>query len=166
MISGLLFPRKYKKSIFNINFADFYKKGYRAVIFDIDNTLAKRYTKKPCKKTIAFLNGLKTLGFSIALLSNNSRKRVKLFNEELGFVAIHRAGKPGTKGITKALNQLGIPKSHSILVGDQIFTDCICGNRCGIYTILVEPIHSAEEWFVRLKRLPEKLVLGLYKVLK
>ena len=34
-----LFPDEYYDSTYSINFEDYYKKGYRGIIFDIDNTL-------------------------------------------------------------------------------------------------------------------------------
>ena len=36
---SLFFPNEYVDSTYSINFEEFYKAGYRGVIFDIDNTL-------------------------------------------------------------------------------------------------------------------------------
>ena len=34
----LLYPHAYVESVFSIDFKELYDKGYRAIIFDIDNT--------------------------------------------------------------------------------------------------------------------------------
>ena len=42
------------------------------------------------------------------------------------------------------------------VVGDQIFTDVLGGNRAGCFTILTEPFDKNEFWFVKVKRLFER----------
>ena len=38
---------------------------------------------------------------------------------------------------------MGAEKGQTAIVGDQVFTDILGGNRAGISTILVEPIRLA-----------------------
>ena len=38
------------------------------------------------------------------------------------------------------------------VVGDQIFTDVLGGNRCKMFTILVEPIKEKDFWYTAWKR--------------
>ena len=38
---GLLFPKAYEKSTYDIDFEKLYAIGYRGIIFDIDNTLVE-----------------------------------------------------------------------------------------------------------------------------
>ena len=158
------FPSQLEKSIFHIDYNKLWQKGYKALVFDIDNTLAKRTDPKPNHKTTTLINHLVKMGFKIALLSNNSKNRVDIFNKELRLPAVYKAKKPGSKGITQALKMLQIKdKRKAVLIGDQIFTDSYCGKRFNIYTIIVKPIdEKAEEWYVRLKRFPEKWVLKSY----
>ena len=59
---------------------------------------------------------------------------------------------------------MGTTKETTIFVGDQIFTDVLGGNLAGIRTILVKPIHPKEEIQIVLKRIPEKLILFLFKI--
>ena len=47
------------------------------------------------------------------------------------------------------------------VVGDQLFTDMLGGNRLNMFTILVKMIDPREELFVHLKRYLEKAVLVL-----
>jgi predicted HAD superfamily phosphohydrolase YqeG len=45
-----------------------------------------------------------------------------------------------------------------------MFTDILGGNRSGIYTIMVKPIHKHEFPYTRyVSRPPEKLLLGWFK---
>jgi predicted HAD superfamily phosphohydrolase YqeG len=45
------------------------------------------------------------------------------------------------------------------VIGDQIFTDVLGGNRLNLHTILVNPINRKEFFFTRLVRLVEKFVM-------
>ena len=49
------------------------------------------------------------------------------------------------------------------VIGDQIFTDVLGGNRMGLYTILVTPISDKEFIWTRLMRRLERLVLNYLK---
>ncbi|MCL2854244.1 MAG: YqeG family HAD IIIA-type phosphatase [Defluviitaleaceae bacterium] len=146
-------------SVTEINYDKFWEQGIRGLIFDIDNTLATFDIALPDEQTTAFLRGLEKKGFAICFLSNNSKKRVKLFSEGLGYPHIWRAQKPRRSGLRRAMDILGLDKSQVVLIGDQIFTDCLAGNRAGVYTVLTAPINTRDEWQVKLKRFPEKLVL-------
>ena len=52
---------------------------------------------------------------------------------------------------------------NTLFVGDQLFTDVWGARRCGIYSILVQPIAKHEEIQIVLKRYLEKIVLASYK---
>jgi len=157
-----LFPKEMTDSVRHIDYDRLWKMGIRGLIFDIDNTLVTFDIKKPPEDIIKFLDSLAKKGFDICLLSNNGQKRVEGFSDELGYPHIWKAKKPGIKSVSKALTILGHEKNKVVIIGDQIFTDCFCGNRFGIYTILTKPIAKRDEWTVRLKRWPEKLVLKAY----
>lgn len=156
------FPQQYSNSIFEIDFAGLYERGIRGLILDVDNTLVTYDIPEPPEEIVSFLNQLTGQGFKICLLSNNGEQRVKIFNERLKLNAIHKAGKPQKKGINRAVALMELQCDEVVLIGDQLFTDVWCGNRCGIHTILVKPIALRDEWTVRLKRIPEKWVMKAY----
>ena len=156
------FPAEMADSVYAIDYDKLWKAGIRGLIFDIDNTLATFDVPHPDEKTITFLNKLTTKGFAIAFLSNNKKERVEIFNKDLGYPHIWKAKKPSLKGINKIMKMLNLPKEKLILIGDQIFTDCWVGQRAGIHTILTKPIALRDEWQVKLKRYPEKIVLRAY----
>jgi len=137
-------------------------KGIKGLILDIDNTLVPSFIKEADDKTLKWINMVREQGLKACIVSNARKKRVELFNEKLGLEAIYRASKPGRRSFTKALDVLGLDVSQTAVVGDQIFTDVYGGNRLGMYTILVKPIHKEEFFFVKLKRFPEKYILKRY----
>jgi len=157
------FPDEMVDSVFDINYDRFYAAGVRGIIFDIDNTLATFDIAKPCDETTTLLRNLVEKGFKVAFLSNNSKERVVVFNEDLGYPHIWRAKKPRLYGLWTLVKIMGFSRKKVILVGDQIFTDCWVGNRAGIYTILTKRIADRDEWQVKLKRIPEKIVLSAYR---
>jgi hypothetical protein len=156
------FPLEMAESVFDIDYDKFWETGIRGLIFDIDNTLATFDVALPNEATTALLNGLAEKGFVICFLSNNRRKRVEVFSKDLGFDHVWRANKPMLKGVRRALRLLGLEKDKVLLIGDQLFTDCWVGKRAGIHTVLTKPIAKRDEWTVKLKRFPEKLVMNAY----
>ncbi|MCL2397774.1 MAG: YqeG family HAD IIIA-type phosphatase [Defluviitaleaceae bacterium] len=162
LFNKYFFPKEAADSVHLIDYEKLWQMGIRGLIFDIDNTLATFDIPTPPEDIIRLLAGLAEKGFGIVMLSNNSEARVKGFCDGLTYSHIWKAGKPGAKGIARALNLLGLDKIQVALIGDQIFTDCLGGNRFGVYTILTKPIAKRDEWTVRLKRWPEKPVLRAY----
>lgn len=156
------YPGEYLESAYQIDFDKLYTKGYRGVIFDIDNTLVRHGAPADARAEALFAR-LKELGYRCCLLSNNKEPRVQMFNQNIKVMYIHKAHKPRTANYKKAMRMMKTDTSNTLFVGDQIFTDIWGANRAGIRTILVKPIHPKEEIQIILKRYPEKLVLFFYK---
>lgn len=156
------FPDAYMKSTYVIPFEKLYEKGYRGVIFDIDNTLVPHGAPAD-ERAKALFERLDSIGFSSCLISNNQEKRVKMFNKEIGTKYIYNAHKPAKTNYIKAMELMGTDTTNTIFVGDQLFTDVWGAKRTGIYNILVKPIHPKEEIQIVLKRYLEKIVLHFYK---
>ena len=156
------YPDKYISSTYKINFDRLYQKGYRGIIFDIDNTLVEHGAPAD-ERSIALFTHLKQLGFRIMLLSNNKEPRVKMFNDAVQVQYLFKAGKPGRAGYEQAMQMLQCDVTNTLFVGDQLFTDVWGARRCGIYSILVQPIARHEEIQIVLKRYLEKIVLYFYR---
>ena len=160
---AIFFPGEYLDSTYVIDFDKLYNDGYRAVIFDVDNTLVPHGAPAD-ERAIALFAHLKELGFSCMLLSNNKESRVKSFNDVVQVNYMFKANKPFPANYRKAMEIMGTTTENTLFVGDQIFTDVMGGNLAGIRTILVKPIHPKEEIQIVIKRIPEKLVLFFYKI--
>lgn len=137
--------------------------GGRALLCDIDNTLATYDDPTPPDDVVKWIEKMRAGGVDIALVSNNHAERVELFNKELGCVAYADAGKPKTKCLAAAVRDLGIDKSEAVLLGDQLLTDCAAAKRFGIPAIIVPPIKDKKTLFFRFKRLFEVPYMKKYK---
>ena len=62
------------------------------------------------------------------------------------------AKKPFKRGFLKIQKELNINPENIGVVGDQIFTDVIGGNRCKMFTILVDPVGKKDYWYTAWKR--------------
>lgn len=158
----MLYPDAWVSSTYKIPFEKLYKRGYRGVIFDIDNTLVPHGAPAD-ERAEALFEHLKELGFEYALISNNKGPRVQMFNQNIHAYTVCDAHKPSPDNYIKAAAIMGLEKNQVLFVGDQIFTDVLGAKLAGIYSILVQPIHPKEEIQIVLKRYLERIVLYFYK---
>lgn len=156
------YPSERIKSVYEISFEEYYKKGYRGILFDIDNTLVPHGAPSVEKAERLFFK-LHELGFSTCLLSNNQMERVKPFADAVNSPFICNAHKPSVKNYRRAMEDMGTQRDTTLFIGDQLFTDIYGANRTGIHTILVEPIHPKEEIQIVFKRYLERIVLFFYE---
>lgn len=156
------YPDLYLDSAYQIDFGEYYRKGYRGIIFDIDNTLVPHGAPADAR-SIELIGRLKEMGFGVVFLSNNKEPRVKMFNDAVHAEYIYKAGKPGKKGYLKAMEMMGTERKTTLFVGDQLFTDVWGARNTGIFSILVHPIDKKEEIQIVLKRYLEKIVLAFYR---
>ena len=136
--------------------------GIRAVLSDIDNTLAPYEQPRSDEHIRAWLNELKEAGISVALISNNHADRVEVFNSDLELIAYADAGKPFGKTLRRAMKQLGSDPSNTAMLGDQLLTDALAGNLLGLKVFIVPPIRDKRSAFVRFKRRLERPVIRRY----
>jgi uncharacterized protein len=156
-------PSLFIKKVQDIELGFLEGRNIKGLILDIDNTLVPSYIKEADDAVVEWIENVKKRGFKVCIVSNASKSRVIEFNKRLRLFAIHRATKPGTRSFKKAMKIMELGSKEIAVVGDQIFTDIYGGNRIGMYTILVKPIHEAESFFVKLKRYPERYILKKYK---
>ena len=136
----VFYPDRLEESAYGIDYEALYEKGYRGIIYDVDNTLVEHGAPATARAKALF-ERLHGIGFSAVLLSNNKEPRVKSFAREVRYADyIFKAGKPS-----------------------QLFTDVWGAKNAGIYSILVRPIHPREEIQIVLKRQLEKIVLYFYR---
>ena len=158
-----LYPKVYLDSTYEIDFEQYYQDGYRAIIFDIDNTLVPHGAPAD-QRAIALFKRLHALGYQTMMLSNNKEPRVKMFCDAVDAEYIYKAGKPNPANYREAMKRMHTDEKNTLFVGDLIFTDVWGANKAGIYSILVKPIHPKEEIQIVLKRYLEKVVLFCYKI--
>lgn len=158
----VLFPDGYFDSAFDIDYKKLWDKGFRGLMFDIDNTLTV-HNERAEKKEAAFFKHLRNIGFKTVVLSNNSKQRVEPFANMIKTPFVSRAKKPLSSGYLRAMHILGTNISNTLFVGDQLYTDIIGANRIGLKNILVRPISSKEAFWIRIKRIFELPVIAMYE---
>lgn len=157
----MMYPDEYLESTYHIDFEELYRKGYRGILFDVDNTLVPHGAPAD-QRAIELFKQLREIGFQTCLISNNKEPRVKNFCEQVQSQYIFKAGKPLPKGYLEGIRKMGTNQKNTLFVGDQIFTDVLGAKRAQLYTIMVKPIHPKEEIQIVLKRYLEKIVLFFY----
>lgn len=154
----MFYPSVYYASTYDVDFQEYYDKGFRGIIFDVDNTLVPHGADAD-ERAKQLFRDLRKIGFDTCLTSNNKEERVKRFNKEINSHYIYKANKPAKAGYLTAMKKMGTDKTNTMFVGDQLFTDVYGANRVGIYSILVGSLHPKEEIQIVLKRYLEKIVL-------
>lgn len=151
------------QSIYEIK-PDFLRaQGVKAVLFDIDNTIAPYEVITPTVEMKAYFKSLEEAGFRMAFVSNNRKERVHIFNLDLGYFYIHSARKPFSSGMRACIKHFGLPKEQIVCVGDQIFTDCLAAHGAGLVFYMVAPVNKKESKFFRIKRLFERPFIQAFK---
>lgn len=161
----VLYPHEYVESVFSINYKELYNKGYRAIIFDIDNTLVP-HGKESTNEVDELFKIIQSIGFKTLLLSNNTDERVRKFIKNINSLYICDAEKPKKDGFIKAIKMLDVEKKKIVYIGDQIFTDIYGANRSGIDSILVKYIGYYDNSKKGIRRNIEKIILKLYGINK
>lgn len=147
-----IYPKLYLNKVEEITAEYLKKKEIHALILDVDNTLID-YNKNLSDVIIKWAEDIQKQGIKLYILSNSNKKeKVKTVAEKLGIEFEFFGKKPLKIGFKKVQKSLNIPAENIGVVGDQIFTDIIGGNRCKMFTILVEPINSKDFWYTAWKR--------------
>ena len=161
MLVERFYPDEYLDSTYSIDFAELAKKGYRGVLFDIDNTLVPHGAPAD-ERARALFKRLKSIGFRCCLISNNQKPRVEMFNKDIQVDYVYNAHKPSIRNYLKAMEIMGTDRDSTVFIGDQLFTDIWGAKNAGLRNILVKPINPKEEIQIVLKRYLEKIVLHFY----
>ncbi len=122
------------------------QQGIELLMLDFDNTIVPYTTSQATEEMDVWLKNMLASDIPLCVVSNSHKDRVKVFCAHYGMDCITHAKKPFSKGIRECLEKYGIPASHAALVGDQIFTDTLGANSCGVWSILVKAIDNHNFW--------------------
>ena len=158
----ILYPNVHLKSVLEITIEFLHKNQINALILDVDNTLID-YDKNLQLEIIEWAKNLKANNIKLYILSNtNKHEKVKEVAKKLQVEYIYFAKKPLKTGFKKVQKVLNEEPENIGVVGDQIFTDVVGGNRCNMFTILVEPIAEKDIWITLIKRPIENAIKKRY----
>lgn len=137
----LLVPKRMYHSIYSLELKELAQMGIKVIFADLDNTLAAYSEREPSEQLMKWLAHAKERGLEVFVVSNSRKStRAVHFCEAADIPYIRHAGKPKKKGFLRAMDICGIEPHQAIMVGDQIFTDILGANRCGILSVLVKPV--------------------------
>ena len=136
------------------------KQGIEGLLIDIDNTLVAWDADDPHVDVRNWVKKAQNMGFQVVLVTNNKLARLESMKTLLFIThGYSRAQKPSTRILKKAMRIMDLNRNQTAIIGDQIFTDVLGGNRLGLFTVLVTPVKSKEFWWTTGVRHFEKRVL-------
>ena len=163
MSMSKLYPNEYFKSVKNINLELLQKNNIKGLILDVDNTLINLDKKMP-EGISSWAKDLKANGIKICILSNSNKiEKVGAVAKILEVPYIFFGKKPFKSGFLRAKEILKLEAKNIAVVGDQIFTDILGANRCGMFSILVKPIEEKDYLITRIKRPLENWIIKRYR---
>lgn len=130
--------------------------GKPNILIDLDNTLLGWGTDELEPLVTRWVGDAAAAGLKICILSNSRSYRVAYYALQLGVPYVAVALKPSRTAARGALRLLGSEPCNTAIIGDQIFTDILLGNRLGLLTILVKPMIMREQLWMRLVRRIER----------
>ena len=163
MNKAILYPKAYFNSVIDITIEFLEQNKIKGLILDVDNTLID-YNKNMLVGLDKWIEKIKQSNIKLYILSNSNKKeKVANVANKLQIEYSYFAKKPFKFGFNKVKEILNLDSENIAVIGDQIFTDVIGGNRCKMYTILVEPISTREIFITYIKRGLENKILKQYK---
>jgi HAD superfamily phosphatase (TIGR01668 family) len=162
MIDRLFKPDACYHDLLQIDFAAYASLGFKLVLLDIDNTLARHGARQGDDFAREAVLRIYSAGMDCRIISNAAISRARQYATSLKLSFTAMANKPSPKALLDACRESGIPASQAMMVGDQLLTDIAAARRAGCLAILVKPRFEHEAWNVRLKRLLEKTILRRY----
>ena len=139
-------PAMIAESVTDLSPNFLHSKGISLLMLDFDNTIVPYTTDKAEKVMDAWLRTMLASPVQICVVSNSKRDRVRKFCDAYGIPCITHAQKPFSKGIRQCLARFDKEPHQCALAGDQIFTDTLGANGCGVSCILVKAIDNHNIW--------------------
>lgn len=159
----LLKPDYIATSLHEIDLDVLRQKQIRGIIFDLDNTIIAWDSPNMQPEITDWIQSLLNQNYRICLLSNNMPRRVKEIADYLGVPYVPRAYKPVKTGFRRAITELGLNPEEIAVIGDQLFTDILGGNRLNLFTIWVSPLSKNEFFGTKITRKIEQFTIMVLK---
>ena len=128
------------------------EQGVELLLMDLDNTLSPYIVDEATEELKEWIRILQAGGIEPFIFSNNKGDRPMLFARQLGLEYVKLAKKPRQDVLHQVLEAKGYTPAQTAIIGDQIYTDVLCGAIGGLYTIVVKPIllhnplHTLRYW--------------------
>ncbi|MCD7033020.1 YqeG family HAD IIIA-type phosphatase [Metabacillus sp. GX 13764] len=163
MLLKYFLPGEFVQDIFEITPEKLKERDVKGIITDLDNTLVEWDRPSATPKLIQWFKMMKDNGIKVTIVSNNAEKRVKFFSDPLTIPFIYKARKPMGRAFRKAVSDMELTKDDVVVIGDQLLTDVLGGNRNGFHTILVVPVAKSDGAMTKINRKIERRIMHILK---
>jgi HAD superfamily phosphatase (TIGR01668 family) len=161
---SLITPKQMVNRIWEVDPAALARAGIRGLVLDLDNTLSEWNRAEFVEGVEGWLAKAREAGLALCIASNTSGAgRVQAMAQQIGAHCIVRAGKPRRRAYLRAAESMGTSPETTAVIGDQVFTDILGGNRAGMTTILVRPFNFRDFPATKLMRIAEWILLGVLR---
>jgi uncharacterized protein len=159
-----LIPDVYIKNVYAIDIVKLQeKKKIKGIIIDLDNTLVPWGKKVVDEQIVSWIEQVKEKGIKICILSNSHAGHVSEIGNLLDIPFYSSRYKPLKQPFTEAMKIMNTSSAETAVIGDQIFTDVLGGNRLNLLTILVHPIKKQDALGTRLiYRMLERFIMSFW----
>lgn len=163
-LSHLITPDERCDDWQEIDFEKYIRIGYKNVVFDMDNTLARWKEKDLDENSVQSIKRLIRMGFRVFIMSNTRHtKRLHLIRNKVGpGMEVYGLMKKPLIGKAKTImKQKNIIGSETIFIGDQLFTDILMANLLKMFSVKVKPLDLTHElpitkFFRKIEKMFEK----------
>jgi len=140
----LFFPDVYLENIYSIDINKLNeKKSIKGIIVDLDNTIVPWGNKYLDNRIASWIEQVKQNGIKISLVSN-THNNISDIGNQLDIPFFYSRYKPMKGPFLEAMRVMNTKNKETAVVGDQIFTDILGGNRLQLLTILVRPLSQSD----------------------
>lgn len=161
-LRDLLFPKLFVESLAEVDLDALASRGITSILLDLDNTILPWRGCEVPPESLEWIKRACEMGMKLFIASNTRNpRRLRSIAEKLDIPCMDKIAKPRRKGLKAAMAEMGSTPEQTAIIGDQIFTDILGGNRLSLYTILVKPMHPREFIGTKISRLFEKPVLAM-----
>jgi len=116
--------------------------GVTHIVFDLDDTLARRRDSAISPGYLQFVRSLQAADFNV-LIATNTPRNISTLTKRLNAEAVHPKGlsrKPLRSFYKRVIDKSGAAPDHIVMIGNHILNDIVGANRAGMTTVLVKPL--------------------------
>ena len=132
----------------------------RGLLLDVDGALKPHYSTEILPDVAAWIHTLQHAGFKLAFFSNGLAERIAPLAASVDVQVFANCCKPLPFKCRRAITEMQLTPKQTLILGDQLFTDVLCGRLVGTQTAYVRPLSPTEPFYTSIKRPFERLILG------
>ena len=114
------------------------------LVLDVDDTIVPIGSSTAQPELALWIEEIRQIVPLWLVTNNPSQVRIGAIADSLSLPYFLSAAKPSRRKLRQAITEMQIEPARVAMVGDRIFTDVLGGNRMGMFTILIEPIVTAD----------------------